>query len=159
MRSSLVVAVIICVVVVALEGCAATVSTVPLPADAMVVPPDVDVPLEIAAYSGTWEGEWNNMMARLPHTLVVEKIEKDGSASVIYAQGECLAWNVKPAFARAQGIFKNGALVVKLPRATATYQMQPDGKITAKFEGPGISFLRAVMSKTAGVTQVESAKQ
>jgi len=50
-----------------LVGCA----TVPLPADVRIVPPSTEVPKEFAAFSGKWQGVWDQT---LDHILVVEEI-------------------------------------------------------------------------------------
>jgi len=62
-------------------------SSIPLPDDLQIVPPDDSCPQEIKALSGKWGGEWYSPVAGirpLPVVLVVEKV--DGSkAQIIYA--------------------------------------------------------------------------
>jgi imidazolonepropionase-like amidohydrolase len=53
----------------------------PLPDDLKVVDPGADLPPELAAYSGTWEGAWGNV---LKSRLVVEQIDAE-AARVVYA--------------------------------------------------------------------------
>jgi putative ABC transport system substrate-binding protein len=67
--------------------------TVPGPPEVTITPPAADLPPELAAYSGTWEGAWHNV---LQSRLVVEKIDAE-SARVVYA------WANHP-----QGRFKGG---------------------------------------------------
>ena len=62
-------------------GCA---STAPLPGTLNIIPPAEDVPLEIAAFSGVWEGIWDSA---LDTVLVVEKIDIE-NAEVIYSIGK-----------------------------------------------------------------------
>lgn len=57
-----------------MSGCMAITSP-PLPETLQVVPPSPDVPSEIAAFSGIWEGTWSGMKDA-PTTIVVEKIDK-----------------------------------------------------------------------------------
>ena len=74
----------------------------------------------------------------LEHVLVVERIEND-EATIIYAFGDAPTWRIYGGgFYRVKGTFKNRVLVIKLPRpATVTYNMRPDGKISAKYEWQG----------------------
>ena len=66
-----------------ISGCAST-YTAPLPATLNITPPSPDVPPEIAAFSGMWEGKW---VGALYTILVVEKINTE-TAEVIYSTGE-----------------------------------------------------------------------
>ncbi|NOZ69777.1 MAG: hypothetical protein GXP46_11175 [Deferribacteres bacterium] len=66
-----------------LSGCA-SVSTAPLPPTLNIVSPSPDLPPEIAAFSGVWEGQWVNMLDTI---LVVEKINTE-TAEIIYSTGE-----------------------------------------------------------------------
>jgi hypothetical protein len=63
-----------------LTGCA---STAPLPATLNIVPPASDVPPEIAAFSGVWDGKWKGYFESI---LVVENIDNN-KADVIYSFG------------------------------------------------------------------------
>jgi len=63
-----------------LIGCA---STAPLPATLNIVPPAPDVPPEIAAFSGVWEGKWKGSLDSI---LVVEKIDNN-QADIIFSLG------------------------------------------------------------------------
>ncbi len=68
------------------SGCA-SVSTAPLPPTLNIVPPLPDVPPEIAAFSGVWEGKW---VSTLDTILVVEKINTE-TAEIIFSTG---AWGI-----------------------------------------------------------------
>lgn len=68
-------------------GCA---STAPLPATLNIIPPAPDVPPEIAAFSGIWEGKWYGYYESI---LVVEKIDNN-KAEIIFSVG--LARGVVP---------------------------------------------------------------
>ena len=129
------------VVALLLVGC---VSTVPLPSNVNVIPP-AGVPNPVAAYSGKWQGVWDDT---LDHILVVEEI-KGTEAMVIYAWGDSAAWQTSRGFRRVKGTFEGNMLVVKLPRpATVTYQMRPDGKLDAKYDWQG-GIARAILTKMA----------
>jgi putative ABC transport system substrate-binding protein len=85
------------------------VATVPVPGppEVTITPPAADLPPELAAYSGTWEGAWRNV---LKSRLVVEQIDTE-SARVVYA------WADHP-----QGRFKGGWRRVRA-------QVLPGGKL------------------------------
>jgi hypothetical protein len=63
-----------------LFGCA---STAQLPATLNIVPPSPDLPPEIAAFSGIWEGKWRGYTDVV---LVVEKIDMQ-KAEIILSYG------------------------------------------------------------------------
>jgi hypothetical protein len=68
---------------------------VPLPADVSVTAPAADVPPAMARFSGVWaHGAW---YGELPHVLIVERVDSDGRAAVVYAVGESSDLYVKPA--------------------------------------------------------------
>lgn len=70
---------------VAIAGCA---STAPLPATLNIVPPAPDVPKEIAAFLGVWEGKWNGAIDTV---LVVEKINTE-KAEIIISTGHWVGY-------------------------------------------------------------------
>src|ERR1700761_4838431 len=58
---------------------------VPLPTDLSIKSPAADVPAEDAAFSGAWgDGAWDGST---PTALVVEQVNENGAAKVIYARG------------------------------------------------------------------------
>lgn len=59
----------------------------PLPPTLNIVPPDTDVPSEIAAFSGTWEGKWGSSQDTI---IVVEKIDTQ-KADIIVSFGKLMA--------------------------------------------------------------------
>jgi hypothetical protein len=61
---------------------------VPLPQDIDIIAPDKNLPKELAAFSGCWEGRWSNYATET--ALIVEKIDT-GFAKVIYCLGESSA--------------------------------------------------------------------
>jgi putative tryptophan/tyrosine transport system substrate-binding protein len=101
--------------------------TVPGPPEVMITPPAADLPPELAAYAGTWEGTWDNI---LQSRLDVEKIDAE-SARVVYA------WADHP-----QGWFKGGWTRVRaqvLPggrlqwgdKVKFLFEIAPDGRSIA----------------------------
>ncbi len=63
--------------------CAATAQFTPLPSNTEITPPAPDLPKNIAGFSGTWYGIWDNGNQT---TLVVEKIEP-AAAIAVYSWG------------------------------------------------------------------------
>lgn len=58
---------------------------IPLPKKIEIVPPSPNLPKEIAAFSGRWEGTWEGSRP-LDSILIVENIEPE-KAKVVYAWG------------------------------------------------------------------------
>jgi hypothetical protein len=71
-------------------------SGVPLPASVHIEPPAADLPPEVAAFSGTWEGKWEGV---LPGRLVVEKIDAEW-ARIVHAIADDPAGHFKGAWER-----------------------------------------------------------
>jgi len=82
--------------VIALTACAGGNINIPLPQTINIEPAKSDVPLEIAAFLGKWEGWWPRGMDAV---LIVEKIDKHG-ATIIYAWGEAPSWRIKQGYRR-----------------------------------------------------------
>ena len=57
----------------------------PLPDNAKIIAPAEDIPKEIAAFSGVWEGNWPDLGADID--LIVEEIDTQ-KAHVIYCRGK-----------------------------------------------------------------------
>ena len=124
---------------VLLAGCV----MVPLPTDVRIVPPSPGIPGEVAAFSGKWQGVWDDT---LDHILVVEEITGT-EAVVVYAWGDSQAWRMSRGFNRLKGAFDGATLIVKSARpATVTYRMRADGKLDARYEWQG-GVARAVMTR------------
>jgi len=70
---------------------------VPIPDDAKVAPPFVAVPESQRRFLGAWVGRWGGA---LKHILIVESLQPDGSASVIYAWGDNPGLNITRGFSR-----------------------------------------------------------
>ncbi len=85
-----------------LTGCA---STAPLPSTLNIVPPSPDVPHEIAAFSGIWEGQWWGFQDAI---LVVEKIDVN-KAEILYSIG--LAQGFEPRYFYQTGEVAEGPVI------------------------------------------------
>lgn len=124
----------------------------PLPETVRIVPPNPDVPPELAAFSGKWVGRWDG---ELDHILVVEEV-RSTHASVIYAYGAAGSWGINmPEWTRERGQFEDGGLTLSrvgptsgIRRdATVTYRLRPDGSLEGSLRWSG-GLARIRMSRT-----------
>jgi len=119
---------------------------VPLPADVAVTAPGPDVPPAVARFSGVWaRGAWDSV---LPHVLVVERLEADGSARVVYAVGENADRDIKPGAMRVTGLAEGDTLRVpsRDGRAIVEYTFEGD-KLRGLYRAGDITS-RVVLSRT-----------
>ena len=70
---------------------------VPIPDDAKVVPPTAAMSESRQRFLGAWVGRWGGV---LKHILVVESVQPDGSASVIYGWGDSPGLSITRGFTR-----------------------------------------------------------
>lgn len=119
-------------------------TSIPLPQDMKIVPPNPNLPPDIKSFSGKWFGVWDGI---LQHVLVVEYISPP-NVTAIYAHGSAPSWNINsPSFSRVQGEIEPGTLKLTLGRpATVTYRIQPDGTLDATYEWTG-GMARAKMKR------------
>ena len=80
---------------------------VPLPREIEIVPPPSDLPPEVAAFSGRWEGNWESGLESI---LIVEEIDRE-KAKVIYA------WGDSPRTRTVKGYSRHVAKVIPGSRA------------------------------------------
>jgi len=69
---------------------------IPLPEGIEIITPSSDLLKEIAAFSGKWEGVWENVLDAI---LIVEEIDSE-QAKVIYAWGDAPRWNITKGYSR-----------------------------------------------------------
>jgi hypothetical protein len=99
-----------------LIGGAPSATILPAPPELHITVPAANLPPEVAAFSGTWEGAWDDV---LPSRLVVEEIDTE-SARVVYA------WADHP-----QGRFQAGWSRVRVKVLPGgTLQWGSDGRFT-----------------------------
>jgi putative tryptophan/tyrosine transport system substrate-binding protein len=96
--------------------------TVPGPPEVMMTPPAADLPPELAAYSGTWEGAWGNV---LKSRLIVEKIDAE-SARVVYAWADHPQGRFKGGWARVRAQVLPGGKLQWGDKAKFTFEMARD---------------------------------
>lgn len=117
---------------------------VPLPADAsMASAPQSATDLQ-QRWSGAWVGAWNGA---LKHILLVERIDADGSAGIVYAEADNLHTGIRARWWRLAAVVSRNTLAVTGPSFTATYDMDDDEGLNGLFRS-GDRMARAAMSRT-----------
>jgi hypothetical protein len=118
----------------------------PLPAADGVIAPSADVPPAIAAFSGTWVGQWSAGEVIMEHTLVVERIEKtrDGfKVQILFSHGDQPHWGYDDAgYLRTDGsIGTDGTLRLRpSPNgARITYVMRRHGELAGELRLGGLT--------------------
>ncbi len=76
-----------------------------IPPDVTVKTPEANLPPEIKSLSGKWAGTWlgtsiafHTDMTRLDAVLIVMEIKDKENVTVVYAWGDCPAWNTRKGF-------------------------------------------------------------
>jgi hypothetical protein len=95
-----------------LYSCATTnsLTSIPLPEDVQIVPPDPNLPPEIKAFSGKWSGSWGWQDRRnfggVDGIFIVEKIINEQQAMVVsasdYGRG---GWTIRRGWERSKANF------------------------------------------------------
>jgi len=102
---------------------------VPIPDDAMVVPPSAAVPESQQRFLGAWVGRWGGA---LKHILIVESVQPDGSASVIYGWGDSPGLSITRGFIRLGANISGDTLTIA-SSFTATYKLTSATSATASY--------------------------
>jgi hypothetical protein len=100
-------------------------SGIPLPTTIRIEPPGADLPPEVAAFSGTWEGSWEG---DVPGRLVVERIDAEW-ARVVYAWGDDPGGRFKGEWERVPAKVLPGGRLQSVDDAlkmTLTFEMAQD---------------------------------
>jgi dienelactone hydrolase len=93
--------------------CSVASAQVSLPTDLSIQPPSASVPAEDAAFSGAWgNGAWDGST---PTALIVEQIDADGTARVIYARGATEHPTAADHWLRLTGRIEDHRLTIHLP--------------------------------------------
>lgn len=102
-----------------------------LPADVEIATPGDEVPADVAAFLGVWEGQWGS---GLDGKLAVKSVTADGDATAIYAWGDSPG-NFEAGRAEVKGEIRNGRLVLaEFPSgARAAYELQTDGTLEGTY--------------------------
>ncbi|MDI1285534.1 MAG: alpha/beta hydrolase [Reyranella sp.] len=102
---------------------------VPLPSDAKVAATTPGGAFE--QWKQAWVGLWSN---RIKHILIVEAVEADGAARVVYAIGDNARAGRPASWRRADATISGSTLHVRIAQYMASYDMAGDGGLNARFE-------------------------
>jgi dienelactone hydrolase len=116
--------------------------------------PSATVPESQQWFLGAWVGRWGGT---LKHILIVESVQPDGSASVIYAWGDRPDLSITPGFSRLGTNVSGDTLTIE-SSFTATYQLTSATSATA-LRRRGESRARADMVKVDLAVLVASGKK
>jgi hypothetical protein len=108
-----------------------TAPTLQLPPDVRVVRPGREVPPEWAAFSGRWQGRWDEQVAD-PTVLVVEELTGTDAVIVVARRGAA-----GPIWVRDRARLMNGAITLQSGDRHFVYRVQPDGSLFATMEHQG----------------------
>jgi dienelactone hydrolase len=100
-----------------------------IPDDARVVPPSAAMPESQQGFLGAWVGRWGDAVK---HILIVESVQPDGTASVIYAYGVYPGLSISPGFRRLSAKVSGDALTIE-DSFTATYKLTSATSATASY--------------------------
>jgi dienelactone hydrolase len=127
---------------------------VPIPDDTMVVPPSAAVPESQQRFLGAWVGRWGGA---LKHILIVESVQPDGSASVIYGWGDSPGMSIMRGFSRLGAKLSGDTLTIE-SSFTATYKLTSATSATASYRR-GESRTQADMVKLDLAALIASGKK
>jgi dienelactone hydrolase len=100
-----------------------------IPDDATVMPPSAAVPESQQRFLGAWVGRW---AGAVKHILIVERVQPDGSATVIYAYGTYPGLSFAPGFRRLGAKISGDTLTIE-DAFTATYKLTSATSATASY--------------------------
>ena len=103
---------------------------VPIPDDVRVAPPSAAVPESQRRFLGVWVGRWGGLPK---HILIVESLQPDGSASVIYGWGDNPSLNITRGFSRLGANLSGDTLTIR-SSFTATYRLTSATSATASYQ-------------------------
>src|SRR5262249_25946771 len=86
------------------------VDCVQIPTEAKSVPPPAALRENQQRFLGAWVGRWGGL---LKHILIVESLQPDGSASVIYGWGDNPSLNITRGFNRLGASLSGDTLTVR----------------------------------------------
>ncbi len=108
-----------------------------LPNDVRIITLGSDVSRDLKSFSGKWSGVADGI---LDNILVVEKINNDLEADVVYSWGVAYQWGVsKPGWQRYKAKFQNQTLTIvdEKQKVKITYALNSDKTLSSTYERPG----------------------
>jgi dienelactone hydrolase len=115
---------------------------VPIPADTRIVSAPPEAPEAAKRLSGAWVGSWGGL---LHHVLIVESVDSNGVASVVYAVGDNPGASVTRQWKRYEANVSGESLTIT-GASTITYRLMSFDKLAATFHR-GNADARAMLSR------------
>lgn len=107
-------------------------SQAPLPDDISISPPSPAIAQHVSAFSGAWLGAWG---AELPTALVVEQVNSNGTAEVIYSWGDSPTHQFEAGWSRHAGRISKGKLrFLSDGGASIDFTLEPGGVMTGRYK-------------------------
>jgi dienelactone hydrolase len=126
----------------ALAACAVELDDVPIPADTRIVSAPPETPEATKRFLGAWVGSWGGL---LHHVLIVESVDSNGVASVVYAVGDNPGAGVVRQWKRYEATVSGDVLTIT-GASTITYRLTSFDKLAASFRR-GSAAVRAMLSR------------
>jgi dienelactone hydrolase len=126
----------------ATNGADLDVDGVPLPADAAVADTE-NAPNSRRRFLGAWIGAWDGLQR---HVLVVERVDPDGRADIIYAVGDLPALEIKRRWTRRMAKLDGDTLSIA-GAGLITYTPLATDKLKATFQRDGQAASRARLTR------------
>ncbi len=104
----------------------------PLPEDISLTAPGRNIATNMAVFGGAWQGVWG---VSLPTALVVERINTNGEARVVYSWGDDAEMGIKAGWSRVTGQVSAGKLHLAMENgATIDFTPRPGGKLSGLYQ-------------------------
>ena len=114
-------------IVVFLGNLQESLAQTPLPNDVSLASPSFAIKNDIAVFAGAWHGAWNGS---LPTVLIVEHINKDGTATLLYSWGVEPESKMKSGWIRLTGKILAGKLHLLLSSdANIDFRLEKNGDL------------------------------
>ena len=127
---------------IALAAPAVELDDVPIPADTRIVSAPPETPEATKRFLGAWIGSWGGL---LHHVLIVESVDSNGAASVVYAGGDNPRAGIMRQWKRHVATVSGNVLTIT-GASTVTYRLTSFDKLTATFHR-GSADVRAMLSR------------
>jgi len=128
---------------------ASDVDGVPLPRDIRVE--TITEAESNARWLGAWVGSWDGI---LKHVLVVESVQADGSARVVYAIGDMPRFGIKREWSRHVAMIRGSRLTISDTGFSASYDLNDQGGLSASYaRGKSVSHSAMTKADLTAITQ------
>ena len=117
------------VLTAALAASAVELDDVPIPADTRIISAPPETPEATKRFLGAWVGSWGGLLHQV---LIVESVDSNGVASIVYAVGDNPRAGVMRQWRRHEATVSGDVLTIT-GASTVTYRLTSFDKLTATF--------------------------